>query len=162
MIIKTKNENILKSEANHIAFVINTNGTKDTAFAEEIANTYWPELKRVNNKSIGDVISKTIDNKTFYALVCYSQEKGWMDDQADIIKQCFDSISTNGEPISTIAIGTRFVERIQGADFGQIICGMHDSEKEIVLYNGQDLDEILNIYHITKQTKTKKIKYGLV
>ena len=51
-----------------------------------------------------------------------------------MIKQCFDSIPANGEPIATIAIGTGLIGSISGANFGQIAMGMDESEQQIMLH----------------------------
>lgn len=60
-----------------------------------------------------------------------------------------------GELVATIAIGTGLVGRLSGADFKQIICGMHDSKQQIILHAGYSLDTILECYNEEK-VKIKK------
>ena len=102
---------------------------------------------------IGTVLSKTIGDKTFHALVCHSLYNGWGDNQAEIIRECFDKIPANGEPIATIAIGTGFVGVMSGANFRQIVCGMHDSHQQIMLYAGYSLDAVIDCYNDEKKKK---------
>ena len=66
-------------------------------------------------------------------------------------KKCFDKIPANGEPIATIAIGTGFIGMISGANFRQIICGMHDSKQKIMLHAGYTLDAVIDWYNEEKQ-----------
>ena len=72
-------------------------------------------------------------------------------------KECFDKIPANGEPVATIAIGTGFVGMMSGANFRQIVCGMHDSEQQILLHAGYTLEAVINCYNEEKgKTKTKR------
>lgn len=142
MIIKTVQDNILNTEAKHIAFAINSEGINDAGFAGIVSSNIWPELENCGQQEIGTVISKTLGDKTYHALVCHSLYKGWGDNQSEVIKQCFDTINSNGEPIASIAIGTGFVGQLSGANFNQIACGMNDSNQQIILYGQYDLDAI--------------------
>ena len=83
-------------------------------------------------------------DKTFHGLVCHSLYEGWGDSQAETIKNCFNSIPvSDDEPIATIAIGTGFVGQLSGAVFSQILIGMHDSDKNIILNADITLEEVL-------------------
>lgn len=44
MVIKTIQEDIFKSEANHIAFAVNVEGFNDAGFAGQVSSQYWNEL----------------------------------------------------------------------------------------------------------------------
>lgn len=157
MVVKTIQDNIFNSEAKHIAFAVNTEGINDSGFAGQVTSTYWPELKNCGEHELGTVLSKKVGDKTFHALVCHSLYNGWEDNQAEIIKECFDLIPANGEPIATVAIGTGFVGMLGGANFRQIICGMHDSHQEILLHSGYTLKAVINCYNEEK-AKQKTIK----
>ena len=157
MVVKTVQDDIFNSEAKHIAFAVNTEGYNDAGFAGQVSSKYWNELANCGLYEIGTVLSKKVGDKTFHALVCHSLENGWGENQAEVIKECFDKIPANGEPIATIAIGTGFVGMMSGANFRQIVCGMHDSEQQILLHAGYTLEAVINCYNEEKgKTKTKK------
>lgn len=155
MIVKTSLNDVFESEAKHIAFAINTEGFNDSGFAGQVSSQYWNEIANCGENPLGTVLSKTVGNKTFHALVCHSLHANWGDNQAEIIKECFDKIPSNGELVATIAIGTGLVGRLSGADFKQIVCGMHDSKQQIILHAGYSLDTILECYNEEK-VKTKR------
>ncbi len=115
MIIKSIPENIFDTDAKHIAFAINTEGYNDAGFAGQVSSKYWKELANCGNHELGTVLSKTVGDKTFHALVCHSLHDGWGENQSEIIKECFDNIPSNGEPIATIAIGTGLIGMLSGA-----------------------------------------------
>lgn len=157
MIVKTVQDDIFNSEAKHIAFAVNTEGYNDAGFSGQVSSKYWNELANCGLHEIGTVLSKKVGDKTFHALVCHSLENGWGENQAEVIKECFDKIPANGEPVATIAIGTGFVGMMSGANFRQIVCGMHDSEQQILLHAGYTLEAVINCYNEEKgKTKTKK------
>ena len=158
MIIKTIQDDIFNSKANHIAFAVNTEGYNDAGFAGQVSSRYWKELAICGNHELGTVLSKTVGDKTFHALVCHSLYDGWGENQAEIIKECFDKIPCNEEPIATIAIGTGFVGMISGANFRQIVCGMHDSKQKIMLHANYTLDSIMDCYNEEKGKTKKKIR----
>ena len=158
MIVKTIQDNILRSNEKHIAFAINTEGYNNDGFAGQVAIKYWPELAKCGEHEIGTVISKTVGNKNFHALVCHSSKNGWGNEQSEVIKACFDKIPANGEPISTIAIGTGYNDIISGADFKQIVYGMETATNNIILYAGYTLDDIESICQENNQENKKLIR----
>lgn len=156
MIIKASKSNVFETEAKHIAFAINMEGINDSGFAGQVASKYWNELTFCGKQELGTVLSKNVGNKTFHALVCHSLHNKWGDNQNEIIKECFDKIPSNGELVATVAIGTGFVGMLSGADFSQIICGMHDSKQKIILHAGYSLDDIIEYYNLEKgKNRTK-------
>lgn len=157
MVVKTIQDDIFNSEAKHIVFAANTEGLNDSGFAGQVTSNCWPEFKKCGGLELGTVVSKTIGDKTFHALVCHSLRNGWGDNQAEIIKHCFDLIPANGEPIATVAIGTGFIGKTSGADFRQIVRGMHDSHQQIILHGDYTLDEVINYYNEAKEVQ-KTIK----
>ena len=146
MVIKTVQEDIFNTEAKHIAFAVNTEGHNDSGFAGQVSSKYWKELANCGEHELGTVLSKTVGDKTFHALVCHSLNYGWGENQAEIIKECFDKIPANGEPIATIAIGTGFIGVRAGANFRQIVCGMHDSNQKIMLHANYTLNAVIECY----------------
>ena len=150
MVVKTIQDDIFNSEAKHIAFAINTEGYNDAGFAGRVSSEYWPELANCGEHEIGTVLSKTVGDKTFHALVCHSLHNGWGEDQAEVIRECFDNIPVDGEPIATIAIGTGFIGMMSGANFRQIVCGMHDSRQQIMLHAKYTLEAVINCYNEEK------------
>ena len=165
MIVRAVQDDIFNSEAKHIAFAINTEGLNDSGFAGQVSGKYWNELANCGEHELGTVLSKKVGDKTFHALVCHSLNNGWGENQSEIIRECFDKIPVNGESIATIAIGTGFIGMLDGVDFRQILCGMHDSKQQITLYAGYTLDAIINFYNEEKQkqdlAKEKKLALNL-
>lgn len=157
MIVKSAQGDIFDSKAEHIAFAINTEGINDSGFAGVVARNYWPELQYCGHNELGTVLSKTVENKTYHALVCHSLQNGWGDNQAEIICKCFNKIPAYGERIASVAIGNSFVGIMSGANFRQIICGMHDANQELELYSEYSLDEILRVYEEEKAKSGHKI-----
>ena len=158
MVVKTVQDDVFKTPAKHIAFAINTEGYNDAGFAGVVSSKYWPELEMCGEHEIGTVLSKTVGDKTFHALVCHSLHNGWGDNQAEVIKECFDNIPANGEPIATIAIGRGFVGMMSGANFRQIVCGMHESNQQIMLHAGVTLEAVINCYNEEKGNSRKMKK----
>lgn len=155
MIIKTDQGDIFKTEAKHIAFAVNKEGLNDSGFAGQVSSKYWEELANCGEHEIGTVLSKTVGDKTYHALVCHSLYGNWGDDQAQIIKECFDKIPSNGDRIATIAIGTGFIGMLSGANFRQIVCGMHDSHQQIMLYSKYSLKAVIDCYNEEKGNNLK-------
>ena len=158
MVVKTVQDNIFNSEAKHIAFAVNAEGYNDSGFAGQVSRKYWNELANCGEHEIGTVLSKTIGDKTFHALVCHSLHGDWGENQAEIIKECFDKIPADGETIATIAIGTGLIGMLSGANFRQIVCGMHDSTQQIMLYANYTLDDVINCYNEEKGNALKRAK----
>lgn len=156
MVVKAVKADVFETESRHIAFAINKEGINDSGFAGLVADKYWPEIKYCGEHKIGTVLSKTVGDKTYHALVCHSLHSDWGDHQREIIKECFDKIPTD-EPIATIAIGTGLVGMLSGANFRQIVCGMHDSSKEIILHSDYSLEAIINCYN-EENENTKKLR----
>jgi len=148
MINETKKGDIFKTDASYIAFPINAEGAVGDGFDGQIIKKGWPELVNVGPQPIGTVLSKKIEDKTYFALVCYSLEEEWgtPEEQRKNIKKCFDNIPINkGEKIASNVYGTEFLEMMSGANPKQIICGMCDSDKDIILYN-ISLEQVKQIY----------------
>ena len=156
MVIKTVQKDIFETEAKHIAFAINSEGYNDAGFAGQVSKKYWSELANCGEHKIGTVLTKKVGNKTYHAIVCHSLYNGWGENQAEVIKDCFNKIDTNGEPIATIAIGTGFVGAMSGANFREIVCGMHESNQKIILHAGYTLEAVINCYNEEKQKSKKK------
>lgn len=131
MIVKTTQGDILKS-AKCIAFPINVEGIVESEFQEQIVKRFWRELMGVRHE-LGDVLTKTIDGITFYALACYSKIDGWGANQASVIEFCFNQISSSN-PVASLPIGKDLVHYFNGADMKQSFLGMADSSQEIELY----------------------------
>ncbi len=145
MINTTQKGDIFETSAKHIAFAINAEGINDAGFAGQVA-AKWPELKNLGKHKIGEVLSKKIGDVTYHALVCHSLKNGWGDNQAEVICNCFNAIPVdNSEPIASIMIGTGFVGMLSGANPRQIVVGMCNSDKNIVLY-GCTLEAVERCY----------------
>ena len=155
MIISTNNNDILKSNEKIIAFPVNVEGFNDAGISYEILKKYWRNMIHSKEYKLGTVIPKNVNNIFLYALVCYSIKDGWIN-QREIIKECFDKIKTN-KPIATVEMGVQFLDKIEGADFNEIVLGMNDSKQEIILYSNYSLEHILKICDEDKAKVKKKI-----
>lgn len=155
MIIKTEHGDIFQNGAKHIVFAINTEGYNDAGFAGMVARGYWPELANCGEHELGTVLSKTVGNRTFHALVCHSLKEGWGSNQAEVIRECFDNIPTDDE-ISSIAIGAGFIGALTGADFRQIVYGMNNSTKKISLNCNYSIENVRKCCE-EEHAKTRKL-----
>lgn len=150
MINKTQKGDIFQTDCKHIAFAINTEGYNDAGFAGAIAKKGWPELANFGEHKLGEAFSKKIDGITYHALVCHSLKNGWGKHQDEVIKTCFDNIKIDDkEEIASIAIGTGLIGMMSGANPRKIVCGMCDSNKNIVLY-GFSLESVRKCYEEEK------------
>lgn len=158
MIINTSQKGIFEDSPKHVAFAINTDGYDNAGLGKLILENVWPDLYKNENFEIGDVKSKEIENIIFHAMVTYSLDKELEDNHGIIIKECLDKIKTEGAPIHVGAIGTSFVGKSKGVNFNNVICGMMDSDKNIILHANYSLDDIDKIYkeEICKRTGRHK------
>lgn len=129
---------ILESGEKHIAFPVTTEGYNYSGVAGEISRKYWHELKEIGDTKAegfkaGTVLQKEVEGVTYYALVCYSIKKGWVN-SADTICKCFNSIGTT-EPIAAdFGVATDFAGKFLKANLKEINKGMENSDKRIILY----------------------------
>ena len=158
MIVRAIQGDVFASDAKHIAFAINSEGINDGGFSGAVYRNYWKELGFCGEHEIGAVLSKTVGDKTFHAMVCHSLDghKGWGKNLPELIKECFDKIPANGEEIATIAIGTGYVGAAFDVDFKQIVCGMHDSEQNIIMYSKYTFEELMDFYNQEKGVTKKR------
>lgn len=165
MIIKTDKNDISTTNAKHIAFAISAEGYGNSVIATRFINRYWPELTNCGELEIGTVLSKHIGNKTFHALVCYTLENGWEDNQAEFIKECFDKIPANGDIIATYLFGSDFIDIENGADSRNILRGMNESSQKVKLHSDLSMKNIIRLcassdsrkkYIVTKVEKVQK------
>ena len=127
MINKTEKGNIFETQAKHIVFSINAEGTVGGGFDGCVIEKGWPELLTVGKNEIGKVFSKTIDGITYHALVTHSLKEGWgkPEEQRKNLRVCFDNIPVDDqEEIASIAIGTGFIGVLTGASPKHIVCGI--------------------------------------
>ena len=154
MIEKVGAGDIFNTTAKHIAFTINTEGVIGCGFDGQVTSKGWHELVNCGENPIGTVFTKTIDGKTYHALVMYSLKKGWGSpaEQWENARKCFNKIPVkNEEEIASVAIGTGFIGSLTGASPKHIVCGMVDSKQNIVVY-GFSLEAIKYAY----EEETKK------
>ena len=148
MIVNTFNHDMFKTNCKNIAFAINTEGYNDTGFPGEVADRCWKELSNCGKNEIGTILSKKVGDTTFYAIVCYSLDYGWSENIEEIIKDCFDRLPLNGEPVAAESIGTGFAGVMTGADFRKIIKGMHESKQQIELQSEYPYEDILDCFDL--------------
>ena len=140
MLIDSKEgQDIFEGQEDIIVFAINAEGVNDSGFAGIVSRRGWPELANMGECQIGDVFEKEIDGKRYCGIVCHTLSKidGWgtPEEQTRVIREAFNKIETRpGEVISSIAIGNGLIGKMSGANYEAIVRGMHESDKDVVLY----------------------------
>jgi len=126
---------ILKTSCKNIAFAVNVEGVNDAGFAGEIARRFWPELIMTGTKEMGEVLSKSVGEKTFYALVCHSLRKDGWRNTPEVLEKCLNSLYIRGnEDIAIVLIGAGLVGQMGGADVIAILGAMARSNKRLIVY----------------------------
>ena len=140
MLIDSKEgQDIFEGQEDIIVFAINAEGVNDSGFAGIVSRKGWPELANMGECQIGDVFEKEIDGKRYCGIVCHTLSKidGWgtPEEQTRVIREAFNKIETRpGDIISSIAIGNGLIGKMSGSNYEAIVRGMHESDKDIVLY----------------------------
>ena len=127
---------ILKSEHEHIAFAINTEGYNDAGFAGLVARRFWPDLAITGERQRGTVLKHSAGGKTFYGIVCHSlAEHGW-ERSPETIEEALNALDVpKNETIAAVAIGGGPIGQMQGADVEANLKAMERSNKNIVVYS---------------------------
>ena len=142
MVVRTSQDSILKSETKQVVFAVSKEGINILGFQKYIADNYWPGLAKTEELPYGSVISHKSGEIMFHGIVCYSIYSGFPDNQKEIIKLCFDNIPSDGKVVSALPIGTQFFERHSGADFKEILEGIHSSKQLVELQTGLTMGKI--------------------
>lgn len=124
--------NILSCSQKHIAFAINTEGLNKSKIAKQVMEIGFHEINDRTFYPMESIITKKIDHKTYYGLVCYSTRTGFYN-QTQIIKNCLNKIQTE-EDIAIVEIGDDNFEKSLGANKIELKMGMQHSNKNLVLY----------------------------
>ncbi len=130
-------QDIFSGEEKVVVFAINKEGYNDSGFAGKVAQKYWPELANTGEQEIGTILEKEVDGKRYIGIVCHSLREGWgtREEQTKIIKECFDKIQVNdGEKIASLAIGNGLIGQMSGAEYGAILEGIRQSNKDVSVY----------------------------
>lgn len=135
MIIDTVRGDVFRTALRHIAFAVNTNGYNGAGFAGLVASRHWPELADTGVKKLGSVMSRSVGEKTFYALVCHTLNRSGWKKTPEIVAQCLDSLDIpDGEPIAVVLMGSGRVGQMGGADVFAILGGLARSNQKIIVY----------------------------
>ncbi|MFA6554398.1 MAG: hypothetical protein WCS89_02705 [Candidatus Paceibacterota bacterium] len=136
MIVNRVKGDIFLAPQKHIAFAINTQGDNDDGFAEQVSlRIKWSELIRTGGNQLGEVLIRKDGEKTYYALVCHSLDKGGWNDTPRVARECLDKIEApDDEEIAVVLMGSGFFGRMQGADVEAILGGIEQSKKKLVVY----------------------------
>ena len=123
---------IFTTKDKHIVFALNTEGCNDSGFAGIVSKNYFPEIINTGGNTLGDVLSKEVNGKTFHGIVCHSLREGW--DNADqIILDALNKLQLEDE-ISIIAIGTGLIGRLSGAPTSKICDAFESCNKQLNCY----------------------------
>ena len=136
MIIDMRRGDIFEAPYQHIAFATNIQGHGDEGFAGQVSSRFWPELADLGPKKLGEVLSHTVDGKTFHAIVCHSlRGYGWQDTPR-VLEECLNSLDIpNDETIAIVAIGSGKSGQKHGADTFAIFGAMARSNKRLAIFN---------------------------
>lgn len=136
MIIDMVRGDIFKSSHKHIAFAVNTEGFNDAGFAGQVASRYWRELANTGKKQLGEVLTRTAGDKTFYAIVCHAlnAKEGWHY-TAVTVEKCLDRIEVpKDETVGVVLMGGGMVGQMSGADVFAILGGMARAKRKVMVY----------------------------
>ncbi len=136
MIKKQAQGDIFKSEHQHVAFAVNTEGVNDAGFAGLVARRHWPDLVLTGPQTIGAVLRKSKAGKTYHAIVCHSLSAGGWKEAPKAIQNGLDTIETkDGETIGVVLMGAGPIGLMQGADVNAILEAMRASKNEVTVYS---------------------------
>jgi len=140
MIRNTIRGDIFRSDAKHIAFAINCEGTNGAGVAGAVARI-WPDIQYTGPLPLGTVVvGKDRDprnpGRVFYGLVVHGLgDVGWSR-APEMVTKCLDLLDVpNDEPIACVFMGTGPVGQMMGADPEAIRRGIEASVKTIDLYS---------------------------
>lgn len=135
MIVDMVRGNIFECSYRHIAFAVNSEGYNDAGFAGQVSSNDWPELANIGQKTLGDVLSKEVEGRTYHALVCHSLRGDCWKRTPETVTKCLDSLKTpDDEIIGVVLMGAGMVGQICGADVFANIGGMARSNKKVAVY----------------------------
>ena len=138
MVERLINGNILTSPHTHIVFGVNKEGYNDAGFAGAVSSNDWPELANTGEQELGTVLHKSVEGRTYHAIVCHSLRGGW-DGAPDAIERGINALIDSGtvspdEEIGCVLIGAGMIGQMQGADVSAIVDAMKRSKATIVVY----------------------------
>lgn len=128
MIKRIQVGNILNCTEDHIAFLVNQERACDTPIIKQIVEKGFYELTDRTYYPMGSVISKTIENKTYYGLV-YQSIRMSMKSSIGMIERCLNQIPINQDQDIAFSFATTYQNNIE-----QIQTEAQQSNKSLVLY----------------------------
>jgi len=135
VIVDLVRANIFHTNHKTIAFAVNIEGHNDSGFAGQVSSGYWRELADTGRKQLGDVLSREVGDKTFYALVCHSLGKDGWKKTPETLEKCLNSINVpEDETIAIVLIGSGMIGQLGGADTFAVLGAMARSKKRLVIY----------------------------
>ena len=132
MVLTEVRGDIFTTEDKHIVFVFFTEGINDGGFAGMVASKFFPEIIETGGNKLGEVLSKTVGEKTFHGIVCHSLRNGWVNAD-EIILKALNEMRVE-ENMSIIAIGTGLVGILSGAPTGKIYEAFEKCNKNLTPY----------------------------
>lgn len=144
MIVDIVYGDVLKTSCNHIAFAVRTKGYNNGGFEGQVSSRFWSDLTYFpDEKALGSVLSKKVEEKTFHALICYefkSGQKGGWDMTPQVVTQCLDSLDIPpDETVAVVLMGAGLVGQTMGTDVLAILGGLARSKKKVVIYTLEPL-----------------------
>lgn len=133
MVIDEVVGDIFATKDHHIVFATNTEGYNDSGFAGAVARSYFPEISNTGGNKLGEVLTKNVDGKTFYGIVCHSLIDGW-DNADEIILKALNEMDFQ-DNASIVAIGKGFVGMVSGAPVRKIYSAFKQCNKKLTIYS---------------------------
>jgi len=126
---------ILDAPEIHVAFAIKAEGRNTTGLAQQVSTYYWHQLEHISNQRLGEVLTHKDEDKTFHALVCYSDRpKGW-EHTAQYVEQCLELVIVpKYEPIAIALMGADIASHLRGVHVYDILGAIARSPKRFVVY----------------------------
>lgn len=133
MITKRVRGNIFETQDNHIIFALNTEGYNDGGFAGQVARSFFPEIENTGGNKLGEVLTKTVKEKTFYGIVCHSLNDGWNNADQVILKALNDMQFS--ESASIVSIGSGIIGIMSGSPTEKIENVLRECNKNLTVYS---------------------------
>jgi hypothetical protein len=138
MILSKKRSNVFDSCAKHICFAVNAEGMNDAGFASIVGRKYWQEIVYPGEQTFGTILTKTIKDRTFHAIVCHSLDYNGWENTPTVIKEALDKIGKCEETIACVLMGNSPVGLMMGANVRAILEAMEQSTAKVEVYSLSD------------------------
>lgn len=126
---------ILATDHRHLVLGVNAEGFDDAGFAGLVAHRFWPELENTGPQQLGAVLSKTVGDRTFHAVVCHKLERGGWAQAPRYVEEAMNRLDVPQDvPLGVVLMGGGPVGQMGGADVFAILGALARSNKTCHVY----------------------------